>query len=216
MPADLGFIEGVSASGGALGLGVDGGFEQVFDLWDFEMATFAYGGSGSYYNLGFKKIKNLYCPVSGSVGTYIGAFTGWGNYPDPKIENYEGPFQTSSRGASIGALGISGQSFGSVEPTTLQPNRKMHGVAAGVSVGNDKIPVGGTDMINNYAMIPGTKRSFHGPEPISNRPPTETQTELFAFSVLVASQSPLGQRMACIARENGHLWRGESTGVCGT
>lgn len=92
-PLDVGFIIGLGGSGG-VGPGVTVGIEMVYDLYDFEVDGFVYGGGAAVWG--------------GSVTGYVGFVSGWRYFPaDIGVENYTGPFVSFGVGYQL----FSGQVF---------------------------------------------------------------------------------------------------------
>jgi hypothetical protein len=221
---DVGIIMGVSGAAGGLitpgGLlqGVNVGYEQVFDLYDFEVASFTYGGGGAYvgaftdYPLIFK--KGWRCPLTLGGNGYIGVVTGWKNYPKPGIDNYAGPFRTYSGGATVPGVGpipliLGGQAFGSLDQSIRSPDGKMVGGAVSVGSGNDRLPFGGSVMDNDYSQ-PFWRFDFHGTRGGKPLPPTQQETDQFVRMVQLALQgsSPtIAIAAEVVIRHNARRWR---------
>ena len=207
---DIGIIIGSSVAVGGLFLGGNIGGEIVYDLYDFESASFGYiGGGPSLSGAGPMKWLNIVrCPITGSVNAYGGVVWGWSKYRnDNRIGNYAGPFITTSAGA-ITPIGINvgGQAFDSEDG-------KMHGFTFSVGLGNDKLRVGGSRMRNKYSD-PYNKLEFHDTLPTNKAvPPTQVQTELFVLEVTLAmSAPPLNSFTGLIAttiRNNAQAWAEE-------
>lgn len=114
-PLDIGYIMGVGGAAG-IGGGATAGFEVVFDLYDFEVATFVYVGPSAVWGA--------------SATLYGGLISGWRHYrEDQGILNYKGPFVSFG-----GSFALDTQVFAGIPA----PNGEtMAGVLVGVGVGAD-------------------------------------------------------------------------------
>jgi RHS repeat-associated protein len=216
---DLGIISGVSGATGGVLIGADAGYERVFDLYDFEVASFTYGGSGwagsGYTDRPFVFWKGWRCPITLGGNAYLGIVTGWKNYDEPGIKNYKGWFRTYSGGATVGAVGpipfiLGGQAFTSLGEINHSPDGKMSGFALSVGTGNDKLPVGGSVMDNDYSQ-PFWKKEFHGFRVGKPIPPTEAETNQFVQEVKFAllGNAALAATAEAIIRNNARIWTEE-------
>jgi hypothetical protein len=209
---DLGIIFGVSGALNSLEMGVDGGVEAVYDLYDFESAIFTYGGEGvslSSWSTTIKALTKYSCPASGGGSAYIGGVTGWSNFENKWIGNYSGPF----RSYSVGILPpkfpliVGGQGFHSLDGN-------MWGAAISLGVGDDRLPFGGSILTNHYSE-PYFKTEYHGRNSLNKPlPPTLMETMLFQAEVsLILTISPLTQpyvsQISSIIAENARIWNRE-------
>jgi RHS repeat-associated protein len=158
-PPDIGYIEGYSGEAGAL-IGATGGLEEVYDLYDFEYALFAYAGGGGF------------ALVDAAVSIYFGVVTGWSTYDPPGITNYAG--LAVYAGISVGSiLSVGAEAFGTPQAFAQLRSQgrlrdgNMAGTAVTISVG-PKIPIP-VPPVNLSAgavksvMVPWTHVTFQGP-----------------------------------------------------
>lgn len=198
-PVDVGYIIGASASLiGAVGT------EVVYDLYDFEVDTFIYGGpSGSV-------------SINAAGNVYLGGVTGWSQYANRGVDNYRGWFLTG--GASCGPIG--GQAFTGV------PGSEGRVLTGGlISIGKNfgmggktppvRLPKGAPDMsVSGTALlykslsevipfVPTTKLTFHhGGE----RQQTMVDAITFAHYITASVVGPIGATMAAVVLYNGAAW----------
>jgi len=187
-PFDIGYIEGVSYTYGAGEMARTAGIEQVFDLYDYEYAIFAYKGKGIYFNVG------------AGVSGYIGAVIGWNSerFPHSGVQNYSGPFISGSVSIPVAeALGAGLQGF--LSPT----NPEMAGVAVSANIGMDLIPADYTPsgMAPDYELL--AKISFHAP----GKRPTKKDALDFARFIQLKGIHTTGTALAMsIVLLNADLW----------
>jgi hypothetical protein len=159
----------------------------VFDLYDFEMASFFYVGAGFSAALLGNKLKESpgKCLASLTAGGYIGRVTGWGSYyPATGVQNYQGESKAYS-GSLTTPFGIpTAQAFQSKDG-------KLQGYTWGLGVGTDILPFGYSDMNNLYSPpIPTSHLRFHGEEDGEPLAPSDLDVLAFINAATVAFAGP--------------------------
>jgi hypothetical protein len=191
---DVGFIEGSSGSTQVIG-GFAGGSEGVWDLYDFEYATFDYIGGGLFASIG----------IVG--GAYAGEVYGWRNFSVPGIDNYSGTSfvftvngNASIPGVKIPGLGVSGGVVG-----FTNPDRTMYGYAGIVGTGLAlclPFPDGSITAVE-YTLFQPSKRIFHDE---GKRPKLQDAQEFIAF-IDMTMLNPVRKQMAKdIVKQNAKAW----------
>jgi RHS repeat-associated protein len=149
-PEDIGYIEGSSASASAFG-SIVAGIETVFDLYDFEIGSFAYKSDIAFAS-----------DVSSGIGPYVGTVTGWSTYKgrDRGVKNYAGPSTWVGGNVTLpfikSGLFLSGQTF-------FSEDRNLRGTTVGIGVGvglpGNPLPGAATWGVSTYTIL-GTSRIF--------------------------------------------------------
>ncbi len=87
-PIDTGYLEGVVFAPSLAVWTLPVGWEEVYDLYDFEYGRFSYEGQGPSLP-----------SISISAGSYLGFVTGWSspNFTKPGVHNYSGPFSITTQ-----------------------------------------------------------------------------------------------------------------------
>jgi RHS repeat-associated protein len=230
-PLDIGFMIGVSVAGvAAVAGGAAGGVEQVFNLYDFEAAYFAYGGFTSIATKdGFAvggitaildqltDAVDAICPGSASLTVYVGAVSGWGNFPRSRgIKNYAGPFQVdTASGGGVAKLLLPGFVGASLQ-TFRSPDGNLSGLTAGIGISTEFFKVTASRMNLTYSA-PYLPQRFHPTDPsvipVGWAPPSEAQAQQFIAYINLTVSSylffgpPLAAKMVEIVRYNQRAWR---------
>lgn len=204
VPIDIGVVVGVSASCG-VGAGVSGGFETVFDLYDLEVATFAFGTVGG--------------AIGGTGTAYIGLVRGWSSFQGNNgVLNYEGMAGGLAVSLGIGPLSLQG---GVTKPNTTGAKLWVGAIGAGASLGAKfngptmqklldelgKIPGIPSGGLGGYFSLPHSQQTFHA----ANKRPTyddaiEFTKYLARISVNAPGMAALTPILSLVALYNAHAW----------
>ncbi|NJO82238.1 MAG: hypothetical protein HC828_05120 [Blastochloris sp.] len=190
-PVDIGFIVGASFDAMVVTTGGIVGIETVYNLYDFEVGTFVYGGPRGATDAGF----------AGSV--YIGGVTGWSTFTDdPGVKNYGGWAATFGGAFSPLVLG-GGVDFFAGE------NAQLRGIDVSFSIGPSLSPIPFSIASGAvYAEFLGGV-SFH-----ARGVRRQTMDDAIAFSsyLMTSQASPdfvsftLRSSMIAIILQNGAAW----------
>jgi hypothetical protein len=208
-PKDIGLFWGLNAGANALGVGVRGGREYVFDLYTFSFGVVNYGSG---------EIAGTILDIGAEV--YAGAVTGWRNFlyaKEPGIPNYEGDFFY---------FGISGDVKVATGSGAVVRNDKgtMHGILFGIGAGLDlsdfhtlkdapalfkkllPVTIGAGGL--GKATLQSRHRSYTDE---GNRLPTSEDADEFVRDIVTRgafkTAPPLFQyQVIATAKTNGYLW----------
>jgi len=208
-PKDIGLFWGFNAGANALGVGVRGGREYVFDLYTFSFGVVNYGSG---------EIAGTMLDIGAEV--YAGAVTGWRTFlyaKEPGVKNYEGLFYYGGISGDLKVV------TGSVAGVVNEGNT-MFGVILGAGVGLD---VGLDDLKSAPALLKklfpanigslgwgrATLQSRHRSytEEDYYRLPTSEDADEFVRDIVTRgafkTAPPLFQyQVIATAKTNGYLW----------
>jgi RHS repeat-associated protein len=205
VPIDIGVVVGVSASCG-VGIGAFGGIETVFDLYDLEVASFAYGGVGG--------------AIGGTATAYIGLVKGWSSFQGNNgVLNYEEMAGSLGVSLGIGPLSVQG---GVTKPNNTGAKLWVGSIGAGVSLGAKfngptmqklldelgKIPGIPSGGLSNYFSSPHSQQSFHA---ANKRPTYGDAIEFTKYLAQISTNAPgitaLIPILSAVALYNAHAWQ---------
>lgn len=163
-PLDIGFIEGASGSFVAGTTGGVGGVETVFDLYDFEVGFFWYGGLSAATS------------VSATGNAYVGGVTGWSSFDEGGVANYAGAAVSFGGGVGIALLGVGVQGFAGEQAA-------LRGLTLGGSIGpslSGSPPVSVSGAAVEYTLLQVLPFHTRGPR-------QQTLEDALAFATYVMS-----------------------------
>jgi hypothetical protein len=210
-PKDIGMLWGYNAGANALGVGVRGGSEYVFDLYTFSFGVVNYGSgeaAGTILDIGAEM--------------YVGVVTGWRSFlydDELGIDRYEGYFyyggiSSGKKGVAISVAGVRNE------------DGTMHGFVVGAGVGLD---VGLDDLKSAPALLKklfpaeigslgwgkatlqSWRLSYKGYKKEGNRLPTSEDADEFVRDIITRwafkTANPSFQyQVIATAKTNGYLW----------
>jgi len=144
-PRDIGFVEGYAVVGQHFIGGIGGGYERVYNLYDFEVAEFHYG----------LPLTSLASDPGVSLISYVGFVTGWANFEEGGVDNYAGAAASFDVSGGPQLVPI----VGSLEVFTSS-GRRMWGGTAGFGIGLSVFPVG-IAASGTVTWRVGEKTTFH-------------------------------------------------------
>ncbi|NJO07709.1 MAG: RHS repeat-associated core domain-containing protein [Chloroflexaceae bacterium] len=193
-PTDIGYLEGANLGWWGI-IGVTGGGEVIYDLYDFESAIFAVAGWGGQLSVG----------IEGTV--YAGFIRGWSTYAIGMVDNYAGIAVSASAGVAIPVSGI-GVSIRVSWSQRGLGGAQLWGISGDINGGGEfESPFTVGAVVSNAWIIEQTKRTYYDRRPDGTKEIRREHGVLFASDILNTPGFVPGRIWAAaMAIRNAVLW----------